>query len=267
MFDKTGYEVALKELPSLVGTNTMAAAMGATRSEFARLVEDGILKPVVPQGTIKTPWRIDDGLDLVAKLKSSATGTIEIGTEWKSLLQARNLTGATFKDIICAIYDNELILRQLAHRDGFSSFVVHALALDGFRRQPLGTEIKGDYITPAAFARQIGIREKGVLQNFFEAGLSPSRRTDLPVGNGQTLMLSVADTRLFHTHFVTPTTLSQRTGLHRNFVISVIRKNGIAPVKSQDQAFPQIYRVDDIRKLFPELELADASILASEPVQ
>lgn len=67
-FGASAYTDLLAEIPTLVGPNEMRAAMGATRTQPKSLFEDGILQPRTTRTKVNAPWRIADGLALVAEL-------------------------------------------------------------------------------------------------------------------------------------------------------------------------------------------------------
>lgn len=70
LFEARTYAELLAEIPTLVGPIAMRTAMGATRGELSALSEAGVLTPRTRVETVKKPWRISDGLALVAELSA-----------------------------------------------------------------------------------------------------------------------------------------------------------------------------------------------------
>src|SRR6056297_2640354 len=68
LFDAQAYADLLAEIPTLVGPNAMREAMGATRQELVALADAKVLLPRTQVKKVKNPWRISDGLALVAEL-------------------------------------------------------------------------------------------------------------------------------------------------------------------------------------------------------
>jgi hypothetical protein len=84
-FDAAKYAGLLSEIPTLVGPIEMEQAIGATRSQFASLAADGVLVPRIDVPTIKSPWRVSDGLALVAELKKMAVPVDPTDKKWESI--------------------------------------------------------------------------------------------------------------------------------------------------------------------------------------
>ncbi|MFP3384599.1 TniQ family protein [Tritonibacter sp. SIMBA_163] len=78
-FDAAEYAWLLAEIPTLVGRGDMLAAMGATEAQLRTLREEEIIRPLTNHPRGKAPWRLADGLALVAELHSlTQTGS----TRW-----------------------------------------------------------------------------------------------------------------------------------------------------------------------------------------
>ena len=62
----------MEEIPTLVGPIAMRRAIGATLAELKSLEADGVLVPRTKVRTIKSPWRVRDGLALLEELELQA---------------------------------------------------------------------------------------------------------------------------------------------------------------------------------------------------
>lgn len=74
VFDAQAHAELLAEIPTLVGSLTMRKAMGATKRE---LEEECLLIPRTRGAKAKYPWRVSDGVALVAELLTRAVPVAE----------------------------------------------------------------------------------------------------------------------------------------------------------------------------------------------
>lgn len=259
MFEKSKYLKELTELPSLVGSSSMAKAMGASRTEFRKLAEEGILQPAVPEGIIKTPWRSKDGTAFIDRLNALVTIDSVNGSNWVTLLQAQKLVQASLQELLAAIFEKTLALATRSDKGGFSSFVVRRDDIGALFSGYHQVEIHSDSISAAAFARQIGIREAGVFDRFLNSGLLPDVHTNKNKHGSKSLTLSPADIAAFHQNYVTLSTLSTRARCHRNSANAIIKKHQIQPISTEGFVFHAIYRIEDLFALFPALQDSETS--------
>jgi hypothetical protein len=103
LFDAQEYAGLLAEIPTLVGPIAMRTAMGATKKELIALAESGVLNPRIRVETVKNPWRVSDGLDLVVELSAGAVTVEKNDKDWETLLLARRRSGAPLQDLVQAI--------------------------------------------------------------------------------------------------------------------------------------------------------------------
>lgn len=71
------------EVPDLVGPIKISKAMGATLKQLKRLAEDGVLVPRIDLITIKSPWHLEDGINLINKLNDNVIEISVDDREWE----------------------------------------------------------------------------------------------------------------------------------------------------------------------------------------
>ncbi len=80
-----------------------AQGNGATRAELISLGSDGILLPRTKVPTIKSPWRLSDGLALVQELESLAVPLDADPTGWETIQHVHKRLGLSVGQVIAAI--------------------------------------------------------------------------------------------------------------------------------------------------------------------
>ena len=160
VFDARAHSALLAEIPTLVGPIAMREAMGATRQELVALEEEGILAPRTRVAKVKNPWRISDGVTLVAGLEAGAVPVAEDDAAWETPLLARKRTGVSLADLIGTIREGRLAGRAA----GGSSRVSRGRRLgrgtsmisrsrSGLRKTPLTTIRPGRSPPPNSVSR------------------------------------------------------------------------------------------------------------------
>ncbi len=132
-FNAAPYEDILAEIPKLVGPTEMRMAMGATRRQFSSLAEDGVLRPRFSIPTMKSPWRISDGLALVEELKRLAKPIDAPDDRWEQIQQAKKRSGINVGSILSAVRLGKLNLARRLDQEGYKSFLVLKLEIDTMR--------------------------------------------------------------------------------------------------------------------------------------
>jgi hypothetical protein len=171
VFEARPYAELLAEIPTLVGPRAMREAMGATKTELAALEEEGLLIPRTRVARIKNPWRISDGLALVADLAARATPVAEDDRAWEILLLARKRTRVSVADLVAAIRDGRLMVGQQA-----VVLMADVDALPPSRRRataPHDIDTAGT-TSAASFGRSVGLRDDGNFLALVESGHLPA---------------------------------------------------------------------------------------------
>lgn len=246
MFDAQTYSVLLAEIPTLVGRTAMREAMGATKRELMALEDEGVLIPRTRVAKVKNPWRISDGVALVAELLTGAIPVEENDTGWETLLMARRRAEGSLADLIGAIRAELLPVGQRKGVRGYHAIVIPKCEVDGLfgpvRKTGVAVEVKLPGVMSAAkFGRSVGLRGNGNFVDLIEAGHTPAQRILNPKTGRPQYQMNVLDITAFHQRFVTLTTLSTETGHHRNTLRGLLSAAPIAPFAPDEQDFGPLY--------------------------
>ena len=251
LFDAQAYAGLLAEIPTLVGPIAMRTAMGATKKELTALAESGVLNPRIRVETIKNPWRVADGLDLVAELSAGAVTIEKQDKEWETLLLARRRSGAPLQELVQAIRVRRLTVGQLDGVPGFHGIVVQKSEVDviaaPFRRTRniVIEEVPGS-MAAAEFGRSVGLRDGGFFLSMIDAGHVPAFQIINPRTGRLQYRMTPEDMAAFHRRFVTLTTLSAETGQHRNTLKGLLAARRITPFSPDGQDFGPVYLRADV---------------------
>lgn len=251
LFDAQAYAGLLAEIPTLVGPIAMRTAMGATKKELTALEESGVLTPRIRVETIKNPWRVADGLDLVAELSAGAITIEKQDKKWETLLLARRRSGAPLQELVQAIRVRRLTVGQQDGVHGFHGIVVQKSEVDVIAapfqttRNTVIEEVPGS-MAAARFGRSVGLRDGGFFQSMIDAGHVPASQIINPRTGRPQYRMTPDDMAAFHRRFVTLTTLSAETGQHRNTLKSILASRRITPFSPDGQDFGPVYLRADV---------------------
>lgn len=239
-FNAAQYAALLSEIPTLVGPIEMELAMGATRSQFASLAADGILVPRIDVPTIKSPWRVSDGLMLVAELKEMAVPADPTDKHWESIQRAKSRSSISVGTIIAAIRHGRLKLGRRTDVTGYAGFCVLKAEINelGPKTRPVPSH---SHMTAAAFDRSIGKRGQGWFERLSAAGHTPSTRMPHPKLGGMRTFASQADQEVFHARFMTLSTMAKEVGADRRVIISKLNAVGIGPFAPKGESYGGLY--------------------------
>jgi len=246
VFNAQAHASLLAEIPTLVGPIAMREAMGATKHELVALEEDGILIPRTRVAKVKNPWRTSDGTALVWELQADAVPVAEFDEGWETLLLSRKRVRGTLADLIEAIREKRLPIGQRVGASGFHGLVVPKSDVDRLLRLPQTTQpldnVNASSLMPAAkFGRSVGLRDHGNFIALIEAGHTPARQELNSKTRRLQYLLSTGDIFSFHRRFVTLTTLSVETGLHRNTLRGRLAASRVARFGPNEQDFGPVY--------------------------
>jgi hypothetical protein len=251
VFEARPYSELLAEIPTLVGPKEMREAMGATKTELAALEEEGLLTPRTRVAKVKNPWRISDGLALVADLAAGATPVAEDDREWETLILARKRTQVSLADLVAAIREGVLVVGRRAGIPGFHGLVLRTTDVDALpcsrrrARAPLDVDAAG-MTSAARFGRSVGLRDEGNFIALIEAGHVPAARIVNPVTGRLQHFLRAEHVAAFHRRFATLTTLAAETGLHRNTLRGHLAASEISRFAPDGQAFGPVYLREEV---------------------
>lgn len=233
-FDARAHADLLAELPTLVGPLEMQAAIGATRAQLRALEADGVLRPRTDRPKIKSPWRISDGLALIAELNALVVVTPQAeATTWEALPMAPRRSGLRVGAIIGAVRRGDLRLACDPNIFGYRSFLVDKAGIDRMRQEERSRRYKDrpqpSGMNAAAFGRSVGLRDKGRFLALVAAGHTPA--TSVPhAGHGAPIpYVTDHDIAAFHYRFLTPSSAEREFGLHRRTCLTLLNRAGVRP--------------------------------------
>lgn len=260
LFDAKSYADLLTEIPTLVGPITIREAIGATKMELEAFEKEGLLIPRTRVAKGKNPWQISDGVDFVARLCQRAIPIADNAPEWETLLLARKRTRVSLRDQVDAIHDKRLTLGKRSAVRGLHGLVVRKSEVDHLRISRTRNSLpkvenvaksgQPALMSVAEFGRFVGLRDRGNFISLIEAGHTPAARHTTPKTGREQYLLSAEEIASFHARFVTLTTLSDKTGNHRNTLKSLLEASRVARFVPGDQDFgPVFLREEAIKAL------------------
>lgn len=242
-------------IPNLVGLKAMCQAMNANRTELFALRDSHILKLRFPELEINKPWLISDGLELIKDLKAHAVPVSNGASDWETLHSAHFRKKLPLNLIIEAVRNGILPLGCRDGVAGYRSLCVRRADLDDVAAelaQGSTSPFPQGGTTLSAFGRSIGVRDTKILRRLFEHGHSPASIPPCPAQNRMTPSLTKDDITLFHSKYATLTTISKRTGKHRNTLRSRFTHVSLKPFRYDGESFPGIYLWSEVQLLLPE---------------
>lgn len=254
LFDAKANAELLAEIPKLVGPNAMRRAMGATHQELTALADEGLLVPRTKVEEVKRPWRISDGLGLIAELSADAVPVDQRNESWETLLIARMRSRAALADLVKRILNRQLTSGLRGGVPGFHGIVVPKIEVDVFAnsRRAERNEVRDvapGTIAAADFGRSVGLRDGGVFLALIEAGHVPAQLAMNPLTGRQQYRMTPENISAFHQRFVTLTTLTVETGLHRNSLKSILASGKITSFSPGGQSYGSVYLREDVTAL------------------
>lgn len=96
-------------------------------------------------------------------------------------------------------------------------------------------------VAAAEFGRSVGLRDHGKFIALIEAGHVPATKTRNPRTGRVQYRLTTDDVSSFHERFVTLTSLSLETGLHRNTLRRIVAAPGVPRFAPDGRDFGPVY--------------------------
>lgn len=201
--------------------------------------------------TVKKPWRVSDGLGLVAELSTGAASVDGNDATWETLLHACKRRNTGIVHLIDAIRGNRLSVGRRRDVPGFHGIVLLKseadLIIPPEARVRAASEVDlSDTVAAAEFGRSVGLRDGRVFQSLIEAGHVPAQKVMNPRTGRPQYRMTADDIAAFHERFVTLTILATESGLHRNTLKSKFASHAVAPFSPGGQDFGPVYRRADI---------------------
>ncbi|TNJ46307.1 TniQ family protein, partial [Phaeobacter sp. B1627] len=244
-FDAAEYAWLLAEIPTLVGRGDMLAAMGATEAQLRTLREEKIIRPLTKHPRVKAPWRLADGLALVAELHALMQPDPAEGSVWEGLQFAKQRTGLPVGAMLNAIRERNMRVARDPGQSGYRSFMVLKAEVDsltGARPHVRRRDETAAAGQPASvFATSIGMRRRGWYPALHQAGHAPAFWNRHPVTRRAVLYVSEDDKAKFHRRFLIPATMQSEFGLHRQTCTAKLRAAGVSPFSPDGVDFGPLY--------------------------
>ena len=248
LFDAQRYAPLLAEIPTLVGPLQMCRSFGATKTELAALAEDEVILPRTKISTIKSRWRISDGVALLSKLKAKVRPTESDDGATESIMQAARRADVGIGVVIAAILSGDVQVVQGADPGGFQDLMV-PVSWANAKVAPQPTQDLG-MVPAAAFGRAIGMRDQGLFRSLLEAGHTPSVRLRHPTTKVHWFYLTTQDIQAFHRRFMTPTTMKAEVGVHRNMLLRKLKEAGVKPFTPNGVSYGTLYLRESVEPVF-----------------
>lgn len=244
-FEAKAYADLLAEIPTLVGPKQMQQHMGATRRQLASLAEDNVLRPRIDIPTIKLPWRVSDGLALVAELQEMALSTDPTDIRWEGIQQAKSRSGLRVGTIIAAIRARRLRIGRREDLRGYAGFSVLKTEIDGLKPSNQEQSVR-PVVSAAVFGRSVGMRGNGWFEKLYTTGHTPATRMPHPKFGGMHVYLTQADVAAFNERFLTSSTMEREFTQHKRTLLAKLRLAHVRTFAPDDQDFGALYLREDV---------------------
>jgi len=232
-------------MPHWIGATKLRKAMGATRNEPAALAADGVLLPASAVPSVKYPWRLEDGLALVAELKALVQEGAVSSDDWESVQMASKRSGLRVGAIIGAIRKGMLRLGGLSGVEGYHGLAVQKAEINLLALQGSADAAQG-FIPATEFSRTISRRGRDGFISLLAAGHSPSIRMTAPKDGACVFYLRATDIDAFRARFVTLLMLIERFGEHVNTLLARIRAAELRPFAPAGESYGHIYLREEV---------------------
>ena len=244
-FDANVYAELLTEISTLVGPLEMCKVMGATLSQLKSLEADRILIPRINVPTIKSPWRLAEGLALVEELGALAVSVTPSDSRWETIQFAKKRSTIGVGVIIAAAHNGQLQLGRYSNVIGYAGFCVMKSQIDALS-PPKQKQHANGYVTPAVFGRSVGIRDRGWFESLVAGGHTPATRMPHPTRNYEQTLVSTSDAEEFHKRFLTAATMKSEFGIHHRTLLAKLRAARFSVFMPGGQDVGQVYLREDV---------------------
>jgi hypothetical protein len=244
-FDARRFGPLIAEIPHLVGPGRMQQAMGASEAELEALARDGILQPRTRIPLVKSPWRMSDGLALVAELQARAVLVDADDKRWEKIQHAKHRSAVSVGTIIKAIREGRIRVGLLDGAEDYGGLVVERDEID-LKLKPDLPALPSSLQLAGAFGRSVGLRDGGQFLALIGPGHTPATFAIHPRFGVEMVYMTEEDVAAFHRRFLTTTTISAEFGLHRNFLRQRLAAARVSRFSPSGVDFGAIYLRADV---------------------
>lgn len=249
-FSAAKYDHLLKEIPTLVGAPEMRSVLGTTIAQFRSLCDAGLLQPAICSPKVKSPWRISDGLALLAELDARSCLLSPISEDWETIQLASQRSGLEVGDIIAAVRNGRIQIGRDPEMYGSRGYLVLKDDIDDIAGEQPHRRRRADSIPSgelaSRYAMSVGIKAKQWFLKLYEAGHVSARWIPHPIAGTDVLYLTDEDITAFHDRFMTPVTMQAEFGLHWRTCIARLNTAKISPFSPNGQDFGKLYERRDV---------------------
>ncbi len=244
VFDAELAKPILNELSTLVDAKAFASLIGATRSQFDRLVKDGVIKPELSGTDLKTTWSPSDGSKFLDSLRMGAVQLRHAKRNWVHLSKSAQRLKVGPGSVVRAIQDGRI--KRVGNHVCFVGYaaifvdhdeVVKVLSIDAPDAQSI--EI---------FAKTVGINQPSRMRRLIVNGHTSATVMQNPKTRAQQHYLTADDADAFHSKFMTPRTMANVYGRSWQSLGAELRSKGIKPFSPNGEVYGSLFLRSDIAR-------------------
>lgn len=248
VFDATVGGRVLETVSTLVTAKDFAKGIGASRSQFDRLVADGVLTPrfssVKDAGT-KAIWDPADGVRFLESVFLGATPLRQAQHGWEHISKSASRLMVGPGVIIRAIQD-----RRIARIGNHADFEGYA-ALYVYHSEVCSVVTSGEtaHQSIELFSKSVGVGQPSKMRRLILNGHTPATRMKHPKLKTQQLFVTQDDAATFHRRFYTLRTMAQAYGRTWQSMVASLREAGVNVFSPDGQDYGTLYErsiVDEI---------------------
>lgn len=237
VFDAKAAAPILAELTTLVPATAFRDLIGATRSQFDLLVEDGVLKPAIEEAKTKAIWDPRSGTAFLTDLLKGAIQLRQPQHSWEHISKSAQRLKIGPGPIIQAIKDQRLRrVGNLEAKFGYAAvYVDHDEVARLFGSEaPPGHSIE-------VFARSVGAGPPIGLRRLVVDGLTPCTRAINPKTKAEQFYFTAADSDAFHAQYFTPRTMATAYGRSWQSLRPELERLDIVPFRQGGREYGRVF--------------------------
>ncbi|MCE6949790.1 hypothetical protein LAZ29_02485 [Cereibacter sphaeroides] len=242
IFEAAEAQTLLDDMTTLVPAKEFTELIGASRSQFDLLVQDGILKPALDAPGVKAVWNPADGRALLDSLLAGAVPLHQAQHGWEHLSKSAQRLKMGPGPIIAAIREGR-ITRVANHAD-FEGYAAIYVDHDEVSRilgavAPAGQSIE-------LFAKSVGLLPPSRLRRLILAGFASATMLRNPRTKADQLYITEEDAEAFHRVFLTSRTMAKELGRSWQSLGAELRAKGVQPFSPDGGDYGQLYLRFDV---------------------